>query len=312
MGLLMAFTNSEGPPLAPGSLFTRGLMWLSLAIVAFTITAAVDYRWFRQFVWPIYLLNIGLLVLTLAVGSGAGGASWATIGPLQFQFGGGQDDGHRARRLGRLTAREGEPAVDPGGRGGGGRPAAGADPHRARPGHLAGHRRHRLWHLVRGRRQPALDASSIVALVAAFPIIWSRSSRTTRSSASRRSWTRSFTRRGPGFQLLQSQIAVSTGGLTGKGLTGGGAEGVDYLPVSSTDFVFARLGEELGFARRHRDAGAVRAAAMARDARRLAEPRPVRGWRSRVASERCCCSSCWSTWGWCWASCPSRASRCRS
>ena len=52
---------------------------------------------------------------------------------------------------------------------------------------------------------------------------------------------------GSGFQLLQSQIAVSSGGITGRGLSGGGSEGVAYLPVSATDFVFARLGEELGF-----------------------------------------------------------------
>ena len=51
---------------------------------------------------------------------------------------------------------------------------------------------------------------------------------------------------GSGYQLQQSQIAVGSGGLFGKGLTNG-TDGSQYLPVQSTDFVFARVGEELGF-----------------------------------------------------------------
>ncbi len=51
---------------------------------------------------------------------------------------------------------------------------------------------------------------------------------------------------GSGYQLLQSQIAVSSGGVFGRGLTNG-STGADYLPVNSTDFVFSRVGEELGF-----------------------------------------------------------------
>ena len=50
---------------------------------------------------------------------------------------------------------------------------------------------------------------------------------------------------GSGYQLQQSQITVSSGGLFGRGLTNGLAG--QNLPVGSTDFVFARVGEELGF-----------------------------------------------------------------
>ena len=49
IGLLMAWTNSAGAPLASGSTFTRGLMWFAIAIVAFTVSAAFDYRWLRTF-----------------------------------------------------------------------------------------------------------------------------------------------------------------------------------------------------------------------------------------------------------------------
>jgi cell division protein FtsW len=50
---------------------------------------------------------------------------------------------------------------------------------------------------------------------------------------------------GAGFQLLQSLIAVGTGGVTGKGLMAG-VQKLFYLPEPHTDFIYAVIGEELG------------------------------------------------------------------
>jgi cell division protein FtsW (lipid II flippase) len=87
IGLLMAYSNSSGPALAPNSTFTRGLLWLAVAIAVFAVAAAFDTRWLRTFAWLIYLINIALLIATLAVGSGVGGVSrWVSIFGLQFQF----------------------------------------------------------------------------------------------------------------------------------------------------------------------------------------------------------------------------------
>ena len=52
---------------------------------------------------------------------------------------------------------------------------------------------------------------------------------------------------GSGYQLLQAQIAVGSGAWFGKGLTNGTQNRGNFLPVQATDFVFAQLGEELGF-----------------------------------------------------------------
>jgi cell division protein FtsW len=52
---------------------------------------------------------------------------------------------------------------------------------------------------------------------------------------------------GRGFHIIQSLIAVSTGGLTGVGLMEG-KEKLFYLPEPHTDFIFSVLGEELGLA----------------------------------------------------------------
>ncbi len=52
--------------------------------------------------------------------------------------------------------------------------------------------------------------------------------------------------RGRGYQIIQSLIALGSGGLFGRGL-GASTQKLFYLPQPHTDFVYAILGEELGF-----------------------------------------------------------------
>ncbi len=51
---------------------------------------------------------------------------------------------------------------------------------------------------------------------------------------------------GAGYQILQSLYAVGSGGISGVGL-GSGKQKLGYLPEARTDFIFAVIGEELGF-----------------------------------------------------------------
>ena len=53
--------------------------------------------------------------------------------------------------------------------------------------------------------------------------------------------------RGAGYNLLQSKVAIGSGGLTGKGFTEGTQKGFNFLPEQHTDFIFSVVGEELGF-----------------------------------------------------------------
>ncbi len=53
--------------------------------------------------------------------------------------------------------------------------------------------------------------------------------------------------RGAGYQKIQSQIAVGSGGLVGRGFLGGSQAQLGYLPARHTDFVFSVLAEETGF-----------------------------------------------------------------
>lgn len=50
-----------------------------------------------------------------------------------------------------------------------------------------------------------------------------------------------------GYNIIQSKIAIGSGGLFGKGLTKGTQSHLDFLPEHQTDFIFAFLAEEVGF-----------------------------------------------------------------
>jgi rod shape determining protein RodA len=50
-----------------------------------------------------------------------------------------------------------------------------------------------------------------------------------------------------GYHVIQSQIAIGSGGLFGQGFTEGSQKRLAFLPEQHTDFIFAVLGEELGF-----------------------------------------------------------------
>ena len=249
VGLLMAFTNSGGAPLAGGSLFTKALMWLAVALMIFTISAAVDYRWSRTFSWLLYLVNLGLLVMTIAIGTGIGGVSrWVTVFGLQFQF------SEVAKVLMAIVL------------------ATWIANHHARITSL--------WTIVGAVLlagpplaliliQPDLGTSlvigailfgslfisgaslrwlgvGVVMLLALLPIVWTEVLKQYQKDRLIAFLDPTADPKGAGYQLLQSQIAVSSGGAFGRGLTNG-TVGQDYLPVSTSDMVFSRVGEELGF-----------------------------------------------------------------
>jgi rod shape determining protein RodA len=52
---------------------------------------------------------------------------------------------------------------------------------------------------------------------------------------------------GAGWNLIQSKVAIGSGGLSGKGYTLGTQKRLDFLPEQHTDFIFSVIGEELGF-----------------------------------------------------------------
>ena len=252
IGLAMAYSNAveKGVPvLSYDSTFLRGLMWASLAVVAFAIATAFDYTWFSTLAWPVYFINLGLLALTLVIGTGLGGtARWISIGPFDFQFSELAKismiivlANYLARRQGTLDRPW---------------PILGACLLIAPPALLV---------LLQPDLGTSLVFAGIVAgmlffsgaslrwlgllvatVIGSIPIVWTYVLHDYQRQRLLSFIYPAADPQGSGYQLLQAQISVGSGGWFGKGLTNG-TQGNDFLPVQSTDFVFAKLGEELGF-----------------------------------------------------------------
>ena len=251
IGLLMAYTNSGDTPLAAGSTFARGLIWLAIAIVAFALTAAFDYRWLKTFAWPLYFVNMGLLVTSLLIGDGVGGvARWVTIFGLQFQF-------SELAKILMIVVLANWIASRQGARQHGLATIVGASV-------LV------VPALVLVLMQPDLGTSIVFgailvgtlfmagaslrwllvlggAATASLPFIWSYVLLDYQRGRLLSFLDPKADPLGSGYHLIQSQIAVGSGGLFGRGITNGTQNQLDFLPVQSTDFVFAILSEELGF-----------------------------------------------------------------
>lgn len=86
-----------------------------------------------------------------------------------------------------------------------------------------------------------------VAALAAIPVVWSR----LHDYQKNRVFTFLDPERDPlgaGYHILQSKIALGSGGLFGKGFMEGTQSHLNFLPEKHTDFIFTMLGEELGLA----------------------------------------------------------------
>jgi cell division protein FtsW len=84
----------------------------------------------------------------------------------------------------------------------------------------------------------------LVSLPAAYVVLMSADYRRRRMMNFLNPWNDPL---GDGFQIIQSLIAVGTGGVFGRGLMAG-VQKLFYLPYPHTDFIYAVIGEELGLA----------------------------------------------------------------
>ena len=247
MGYSAAFNDPA--PAAGMSQTVKTLIWAAIGFTLFFVAASVDYRWLSTLAVPIYLVVIGLLTLTMLIGTNLFGAQMSvTVAGLDFQF----SEVSKVLMIAVLAA------------------------------FLAG-RRERI-----GRLSTILLASAIMALpaflvfrqpdlgtglvfvaillgmlfiggaslgwlglmaaaaIGTAPVVVSMLQEYQR--------TRLFCfldpyadAQGACYQLVQALNAVGSGGWLGRGLTVGGEGQRGYIPVQSTDFIFTVVAEDLGF-----------------------------------------------------------------
>ena len=251
VGVVMGYSASFNDP-APAvgmSQTTKTLIWAAIGLTLFFVAASVDYHWLRTLTAPIYLTVLGLLTLTMLVGTNLFGAQMSvTLAGLDFQF----SEVSKVLMIAVLAA------------------------------FLSG-RRDRIGRLstilVAGVlmaiptllvfRQPDLGTALVfvailvgmlfmsgaglgwmglmaAGVIAAAPVAVGMLQDYQRS--------RLFCfldpyadAQGACYQLVQALNAVGSGGWLGRGLTVGGEDQRGYIPVQSTDFIFTVVAEDLGF-----------------------------------------------------------------
>jgi rod shape determining protein RodA len=229
----------------------RQAAWVCVGIVLTFIVAAIDYHLIAEHIPWLYILAIGALLYTLALGHRVSGSkSWVNLGPVAFQPSelikmvvvvalaryfyelrssrymtfmqigkacmiGFVPVGLVALQPDLGTALTYLPAI-----------AVGL--------------------FVRGVR-PAILISLILGFVLILPVSWL----VLKPYQKERILTFLDPERDPlgkGYQVTQSRIAIGSGGLLGKGIFHGSQNQLGFLPTRHTDFIFSVVGEELGFA----------------------------------------------------------------
>jgi rod shape determining protein RodA len=227
----------------------KTLIWTSIGLIIFFVAASVDYHWLQTLTVPIYALVLGLLTLTMLIGTNLFGAQMSiSVAGLDFQFSEVSKVlmivvlasflSSRRERIGKLST------------------LVGAGLLMAVPTLLV-------------FKQPDLGTALVFvailigmlfmsgasigwmgvlagATVAVAPVVV--------QSLADYQRQRLFCFLDPSadpqgacYQLVQALNAVGSGGVFGQGLTAGRQNQLGFLPVQSTDFIFTVVAEELGF-----------------------------------------------------------------
>ena len=251
VGMVMGYSAgfNDPAPAAGMSQTVKTLIWAAIGLTLFFVAASVDYHWLRTLTLPIYLVVLGLLTVTMLVGTNLFGAQMSvTVAGLDFQF----SEVSKVLMIVVLAA------------------------------FLAG-RRGRIGRLstilVAGAimavptflvfRQPDLGTALVFVAILIGMLFMSGASLGWMglmtagvialapvgvSMLHEYQRTRLFCfldpyvdAQGACYQLVQALNAVGSGGWLGRGLTVGGEGQRGYIPVQSTDFIFTVVAEDLGF-----------------------------------------------------------------
>jgi rod shape determining protein RodA len=250
IGIFNLYSADVNIPGEAGSFYQRQLLWFGIGIVLALLVFLVDYRYYEEFAYPFYFAVIVILMGVLVYGLVAGGGQrWIKLGFFYLQP-------SELMKIALIFA------------------LARYFAHRERP---EGYRLRDLFiptiitivPTVLVLKQPDLGTAIVMVLIffsiVMFVKIRFRSFLIIATSivlATPFFWfalkdyqrTRILTFLNPhmdplgaGYHIIQSKIAVGSGGIWGKGYLHGTQCKLHFLPEHHTDFIFAVLGEEWGF-----------------------------------------------------------------
>ncbi len=251
VGLLNIYSGTRVFPSSGISLFTKQAVWILLGVVVFFLCCLVGSGVIEEKAWHIYFASVALLLVVLLVGKVRGGAQrWLSLGGINFQP---SEFAKIALILtlaryfsGRYTY-EGIGFRDL-------LPAGGItlvpfllvalQPDLGTAGvFLIILAAMMVIACVRGRVFALVGAAGAVAI----PGLWF----VMKEYQKQRVLTFLDPGRDPlgaGYHVIQSKIAVGSGGMLGKGYLQGTQGSLRFLPEQHTDFAFAIFSEEWGFA----------------------------------------------------------------
>jgi rod shape determining protein RodA len=254
VGIINLYSATRLEPASPLPVYLKQMYWLGLGSILMLCVALVDYHFFERWGYWIYAANIVLLIGLFFLGDRSSGTvRWYTIGPVSFQpseymklslifalskyFSGAMtEDGLRLTDLLIPTFLIAVPLV-----------LVLKEPDLGSAGLLV------LLFLTMvfsiKMRLKALLTLVLMGVVSAPPIIyfgW----KFLKDYQRQRILTfldPNLDPLGSGYHIIQSKIAVGSGGLFGKGLMNGTQGLLKFLPEQHTDFIFSVLAEEWGF-----------------------------------------------------------------
>lgn len=251
IGTVAIFSSTAADGMAhhknPTHFLERQLLFVSVGGFAMWVGSRIDYRRLKKWVYPLLLLSLVLLAITLVTPARNGAKRWIPLGPLTFQpveIAKLALVAYLAYSLGRKADQVKTFTV-------------GFVPHLVVCSMMS----------VMLLAQPDLGSAVVLgvttlgvlfmagarvsyialALLGAAPVAYQLVVGTPwRLQRMYAFFDPEAYASGEAYQFLQARLAMGSGGLTGNGL-GNGYQSLGYMPEAHNDFILAPIGEELGF-----------------------------------------------------------------
>jgi rod shape determining protein RodA len=248
-GLVAIYSLSLGGSSSAATAFEKQMVFLAIGLVVFGVVSHIDYRIWRTYVSPLYLSGIVLLIAVLFLGKNIRGSSgWFSFGFFNFQ------PVELVKIIVIITLAKYFSSYSS---------------KTLRVKHILVSLIYVAIPVLLAARQPDMGAAMVMIVIwlgmiflrglkkkhlvvlAALAIIFPLISWQVLLHDYQKARINSFLNPqadplGSGYNVIQSMVAVGSGGIWGKGLGHGSQSRLNFLPEKHTDFIFAAIAEESG------------------------------------------------------------------